>query len=129
MKIVYSGKCALCETGIETPLKTWNGEILYTGDIVTIHPYDVEHDIIKELPNHLTVVCNNASKYNKSGNPETGFFIMGIASTETVDIGGSYYQKAKDFQTHWVVSRVKSHQDTVIGEHWNDYKFSYKEQV
>ena len=109
---VYSGDCRICEVGIDTELKSGNGEPLKTGDIVMIY---TEH----YHPSSLTVVL--ARQYQSYSNapdellPEPHEkYIMGIASVDLDD-------------NEWTVTKVKDHSEVVDGEHWKAYGFSYRE--
>lgn len=114
---VYSGKCRQGDVGEPTSLKDFTGADLFVGDIVIISTID-EFGICSN--NGLTVVVSD--KYTTYSNGEhrikegeVEHFVMGIKS---VDFMGKDAEK-------WIVKRVKSFKDVIVGEHWTDYGFSY----
>lgn len=111
---VYSGKCKLGQVGEPTSLKDFTGEDLFVGDIVITSCVD-DFGICSN--NGLTVVVSD--EYNNKLIAEehwgNSHFVMGIKS---VDFMGKDAEK-------WIVKRVKSFKDVVVGEHWRDYGFSY----
>jgi hypothetical protein len=113
---VYSGECKLGKIGEPTVLKDFAQQDLFVGDIVitsTIDKYGICYN------NGLSVVVSD--EYNNKLVSEENWgnchFVMGI---KNVDFMG------KDAET-WIVKRVKSFKDVVIGEHWSDYGFNYRD--
>ena len=113
---VLSGKCRVGDVGEETSLEDITGEKLYVGDIVITSTID-EMGVCSN--DGLTVVCSDRwTSYNNGthkAKQKYGHFIMGI---KDVDFMG------KDRET-WMVQRVKSHKDVIVGENWADFGFKY----
>ena len=112
---VYSGDCKLGKIGEPTALKDFTGKDLFVGDIVITSVID-EWGICTN--NGLTVVVSDEynNKLVSEENWGSGHFVMGI---KTVDFMGKDSQK-------WIVAKVKSFEDVVVGEHWKDYGFNYR---
>lgn len=116
MLTVFSGQCALCDTGIETPYLDFRNKPLFTGDIVLTF---TEGGL--GLPDSLTVVVRDEFE-NISGRPPrriepSDFFVMGIRSVPL------------DGPTEWRVMKVKDHSDVIAGEHWKAYGFRYAKAI
>jgi len=112
---VYSGECKLGKIGELTALKDFTQQDLFVGDIVitsTIDKYGICYN------NGLTVVVSDEynNKLVSEENWGNGHFVMGI---KNVDFMG------KDADT-WIVKRVKSFKDVIVGENWSDYGFNYR---
>lgn len=114
---VYSGNVRIGNVGEPTPLKDFTRKDLFVGDIVITSLID-EFGICNN--NGLSVVCsdrwisyNDGTHIQKNG--EIEYFVMGI---KNVDFMGVDSEK-------WIVKKVKSHEDVVIGEHWKDFGFNY----
>lgn len=111
-KYIYSGGCRIGDVGEPTELRDINEEPLFVGDIVLVQA--------DNTPGHLSVVCNNKwTTYNNGNHVESETyenFVMGIRSVDFTN----------DLDCKWTVRRVKSYKDTVDGENWTDFKFSYK---
>lgn len=112
---VYSGECKLGKVGDPTALKDFAQQDLFVGDIVitsTIDKYGICYN------NGLSVVVSD--EYNNElvakENWGNSHFVMGI---KDVDFMG------KDSET-WIVKRVKSFKDVIVGENWSDYGFNYR---
>lgn len=108
---VYSGKCRLCEVGVETDMVDRRGDNLFTGDIVVIWT--------ENYFSGMTVVVGNQFQSYTNGTHELlGFdekFIMGIKQVRLED-------------GEWSVIRVKSFSEVVEGEHWASFGFSFSNQ-
>lgn len=113
---VLSGKCRIGDVGEETKLEDITGEKLYVGDIVITSTID-EMGVCNN--NGLTVVCSDKwtsySDGTHKAKPNYEHFVMGI---KNVDFMGKDRDK-------WMVKRVKSHKDVIVGEKWKDFGFSY----
>ncbi len=114
---VLSGKCRIGDIGEPTPLKDISNNDLFVGDIVITSVID-EFGICNNCG--LSVVCSdkwtsysNGEHIAKEGDIE--YFVMGI---KNIDFMGRDSNK-------WMVQRVKSFNDVIVGEHWEDYGFSY----
>lgn len=95
---VFSGRVALCETGILTGAVDYANKELFTGDIVAIYT-----DGQLGSPT-LTVVV-------KEGDEAP--FVMGIKSIPM------------DSPGEWNIWKLKDHSDCVDGEHWPAWGFRY----
>lgn len=120
---VYSGRCRLCETGLEAPFKDLGGNALHTGDIVLIY---TERDGGVDMIGGMTaVVADQFTTFNNlntgshdhvlNSNPLT-FFVMGIKSVQICEDG------------EWKVSLLKKFSDVLDGEHWKNFGFRYSNE-
>ena len=125
---VYSGKCRLCETGIQTKRKDLYDNDLYTGDIVVI--FKVDDNMLLEMSGNLSVVVKDdystswdgkETRHVKNGQ-EGEPFVMGIKSEWHGDPEGRYERMGGN----WRVWKVKDHSDVIDGEHWKAYGFNYR---
>lgn len=119
---VFSGKCCLCDVGVDISQKDYMGESLHTGDIVMVwHGEFIGTESECWYPSGgLTVVVSdqyqsfsNGSVVQKDDAPEP--FVMGIKTCGFDD-------------PEWQIHIVKKFRDVVDGEHWPAYGFSYKEK-
>lgn len=125
MMRIFSGACCVCNTGISTGELDWNGNELYTGDIVQIwHGDYLDTDQEQWLPeNGLTVIVANQytttiinhQVVHKLIDENPIPYTMGI---KNIGVQGD----------DWRVLRVKSHKDVVNGEHWPEFGFNFKEE-
>ena len=111
-KYIYSGDCRIGDVGEPTELRDINEEPLFVGDIVLIASDNTLGD--------LSIVCSSKwTTYTDGKHAEADTyenFVMGIRSVDFTN----------DLDCGWSVKRVKSYKDTVDGENWTDFKFSYK---
>lgn len=121
---IFSGNCLEAICGIDTGAKDMHGEPLFTGDIVIIYSTKIVSTEYGPMTDYIAggitaVVSDEWTTYtdgtyrSKEGKAE--YFVMGIKSVPMEDTG------------EWRVRKVKSHQDVVLGEHWKDYGFNYRE--
>ena len=114
---VYSGECRLCDVGPPIGANDCTGKPLFTGDIVLT--YTEENNLGATYVAGLTAVVSDQYQSFSDGtfterkNPE--FYVMGIKNVPLHDSG------------EWRVQRVKSYIDAIVGEHWREYGFSFKE--
>ena len=94
---VYSGKVALCETGLPTGAVDYAEKPLFTGDIVAIYTNDA---LSRPM---LTVVIDEGD----------GPFVMGLKSVPM------------DSPSEWNIWKLKDHADCLDGEHWPAWGFRY----
>lgn len=120
MMKIFSGECCLCDVGIPTNLVEWDGADLYTGDIVQVwYGNYIGTDVEQWLPvRRLSVVV--ADQYQTIGTP-TGYTHKLIDPNPV-----PYTMGIKNAGVDWKVVRVKSYKDVVVGEHWPEYGFSYR---
>ena len=116
-KFVFSGNCRIGDVGEKTNLKDMTGKDLFVGDIVITSVIDS----LGVCDNTgLTVVCSDrwtsySDDTHKEKDEGVEHFVMGI---KDVDFMGADSEK-------WIVKKVKSYEDVVMGEHWKDFGFSY----
>lgn len=112
---VFSGNVNLGKVGEPTEKTDSFGKPLFVGDIVMSSNKNAEGVYC----NHGLSVVVSAEFSNKGLAPENhsaGHFVMGI---KNIDFMG------KDAD-EWFVTKLKSHKDIVVGEHWKDYGFNYR---
>jgi hypothetical protein len=117
---VFSGKCCLCDIGIDVNAKDVRGDQLHTGDIVLVyHGQYVGTDDEYWYPcGGLTAVVSDQYQSFSDGTiKETGDnepFVMGIKGCGFND-------------PEWQIHLVKKYTDVVDGEHWRAYGFNYRQ--
>lgn len=114
---VYSGKCRLCDVGVETGFHDCNDVSLRTGDIVITY---TEDELGFANLGVLTVVVSDQYQSYSDGTHvekegEVEFFVMGIKSIDINEDGT------------WRVKRLKGYESVLDGEHWPDYGFSFRD--
>ena len=108
---VFSGECEQGKCGLKSNIIDDNGNELRVGDIVALATKD--HNGINCFHGISVVVDDRPGLVGreKKGDP----FVMGLFS---IDFNSD---------TTWLIQRVKKYEDVVIGEHWTNYGFNYKE--
>lgn len=118
-KVAYimSGNCRMGDVGEPTPLKDCMDKNLFVGDIVIVSIID-QFGINSNAG--LSVVCSD--KYisyidgtHEIKTDEITYFIMGIKNVDFMNVNNKT----------WLVKRIKSFEDVIVGEHWKDYGFNY----
>jgi hypothetical protein len=116
---VFSGKCCLCDVGVDTGATDASGQHIHTGDIVMVYHGDyVGTDLESWNPcGGLTaVVSDQYQSYADGKIEETGNnnpFVMGIRDCGFND-------------PKWQIRIVKKYFDVIDGEHWKAYGFNYR---
>lgn len=117
---IYSGSCCKCDIGIPTKETDWNGNELFSGDIVQLwHGNYIGTDCEEWLPSSglTAIVGQQYQSYSddsvKLVNNTPRLFTMGISNTGVQ--GGD-----------WKVTLVKSHKDVVEGERFPSFGFNFK---
>ena len=119
-KYIKSGNCFMGECGAETGCEDVNGKPLFVGDIVylfSVQKYLADGETFEEwVPHDLTAIVSNKYITYQDGMVELSGddvpFVMGI-------------QKCGFNDPEWKIKKVKSWEDTVDGERWPQYGFSY----
>lgn len=124
---VYFGECLHGICGVKTHLvESQTLKPLYVGDIVIIQY--VENGFVTHGIEHMTAVVNGKYTTYSDGTIteaiEDDFFIMGNAKSKNFIL-----DTFDDITEGWMVTRIKSFEDVIDGEHWKAYGFNYKEDV
>jgi hypothetical protein len=111
-KILMSGDCRIGEIGKETALVDYDGNKLFSGDLVALSSYNSDQF---EWFAGVEFVCNN--EFQDIG-LNKGMFVMGIRDqyqqTEN-ELGETIvYQNQK----LWRIAKVKGFEELVDGEKW-----------
>lgn len=112
---VYSGKCKMCEVGLDSDLIDVHERKLKTGDVVIVYK-EIQTSTVEKNCVGIGVIAANHFK-NVSGEKPSKRdntnkirpYVMGFSS------GG----------TPWKIRLVKSYSDIVDGEKWSDYGFHF----
>ena len=115
-KYILSGKCRVGDVGESTPLKDCEDKDLFVGDIVITSVIDkfgiCSNYGVTAIVSDKWTTFSDGTNVEKEG--EVEYFVMGNKNT--------------DFKTseEWIVKRVKSFEDIIVGENWKDYGFNYQ---
>lgn len=110
---IYSDTYKLCECGLPTHLTDESGKELHTGDQVII--FNLNNGDVPFIGEITAIVIDQfgnwiPSKAHEKQKP----YIMGIKDAPVGDKG-------------WSVRLHKKYTDCIIGEHWPNCNFNYRE--
>ena len=106
---IYTGDCEHGECGLPTDMVDSQGDRLFVGDVVVMASCDKRG--ISSFYS-LTVVVEGRPEL--SGGDENTPFIMGVKSVDVNE------------DPNWMVCKLKSYKDCIVGESWPSFGFSYK---